>query len=128
MKSGKIETCNLKSAPTFAAIFLLNKTSIKIMMDRLPDFMYQNQSGDDPCQSITASFELLPSLRLRILIPKNNLPPTAIQYYFADQQFVMPVDFELPVELLREIGIDYYRIHAGVYQVQENNEYIMVDV
>ena len=40
----------------------------------------------------------------------------------------MPFDFELPEDLLRHLGIDYYRIHTGVYKTQEDNEYIMVDV
>jgi len=98
------------------------------MTGALPSFTYSSRSGKNFCWSIAASFILLPSRRMRILIPKKNLPPTAIQYYFADQQFVMPFDFELPEDLLRHLGIDYYRIHTGVYRIQEDNEYIMVDV
>lgn len=40
----------------------------------------------------------------------------------------MPFDFDLPEDLLRYLGLDYYRINTGVYKIQDDGEYIIVDV
>lgn len=39
----------------------------------------------------------------------------------------MSTPFELPSDLLKVLGIDYYRIAPGNYPIQEDHEYITVD-
>ena len=80
------------------------------------------------CPSYSAFFRLLPDRRLRIHFLKRELSPIAIQSYFGGGQFVMPFPFELPPELLKSLGIEKYRIHSGVYMIQEDKEHIMVDL
>ncbi len=40
----------------------------------------------------------------------------------------MPSPFELPADLLKMLGIDYYNILSGAYLVQEDHEYYILDV
>lgn len=86
------------------------------------------RTQNNTCPSFRAFFRLLPDRRLRIFFLKRGLSPAIIRYYFGNGQFIMPSPFDLPCDLLKTLGLDYYRIQAGAYSVQEDTEFLMVDV
>lgn len=87
-----------------------------------------NRTKKNSCPSFRAFFRLLPDRRIRIFFLKRGLPPSHIRFYFRNGQFLMPTHFDLPVDLLKSLGMEHYRIQAGAYVIQEDTEYIMVDV
>lgn len=84
-------------------------------------------SRQPACPSYKAFFGLLPDRKVRIFFLKRSLSSAAIQYYFGEGHFIMSTPFELPSDLLKVLGIDYYRIAPGNYPIQEDHEYITVD-
>ncbi len=87
-----------------------------------------NRFNHSTCPSFNAFFRLLPNRRVRIYFLKRDLPPAVVRNYFGNGQFVMPSPFELPADLLKMLGIDYYNILSGAYLVQEDHEYYILDV
>jgi len=85
-------------------------------------------SMNTSCPTYKAFFRVTPDRRVRIFFVKRELTAKVIRCYFGSGQFFMSDSFELPVELLKSLGLDYYKINSGAYPVLEDNEYIMVDV
>jgi len=79
------------------------------------------------CPSYKAYFRLTPESRVRIFFLKRHLPSEVIQRHFANGHFEMPFTFELPSIVLHKLGIEYYKIHSGLYPVQEDHDFIRVD-
>ena len=87
-----------------------------------------SQPGHTSCRPVPATIQMLTNRRLRILFLKKQRSPAVLHVHFGNQQFVMPVDFDVPLEVLTFLGLGQYRNHSGVYQVHEDHDYIMVDV
>jgi len=80
------------------------------------------------CPVLPITYRLLPNQRVRLYFPKGILPPAVMQQQFGHGQFVMHAPIELPIGVLKRLGIGAYTIRAGTYSVQESEDYVMVDV
>lgn len=80
------------------------------------------------CPVLPITYRLLSNQRIRLYFPKGVLPPAVMQQQFGHGQFVMNAPIDLPPGVLRRLGIGAYTIQAGTYAVQENENYVMVDV
>lgn len=80
------------------------------------------------CPSSKAYFKLLPNKRVRIYFSKQSMSADLLKFHFANKQFVVATPLELPAEILKQLGIDYYAVSSGVYQVYEDTSFMMIDV
>jgi hypothetical protein len=79
------------------------------------------------CPAFKAYFRLSPDKRLRVFFLKRQIPLFLLKEHFGSGHFEMPTPFDLPVELLRYLGIEQYRIPSGKYPVVEDSDFIRVD-
>lgn len=79
------------------------------------------------CPAYNAYFRLSPDKRLRVFFLKRQIPPILLKEHFGNGHFEMPAALDLPIDLLRYLGIDQYRIHSGKYPIYEDNDFIRVD-
>ena len=79
------------------------------------------------CPTYRAFLRLTPDSRVRVFFLKRHLPYELIQRHFGKGHFEMPYSLELPAVVLLKLGIESYKIHSGVYPIQEYSDYISVD-
>ncbi len=80
------------------------------------------------CPSFKSYFRLMPNQRVRIFFVKRNMPAEVQKYQFGQGRFIMPDAIDLPPDVLKRLGITFYRIHSGYYPVLENEHFIMIDL
>lgn len=78
------------------------------------------------CASFRAYFRLSPEKRVQVFFVKRNLPNEILFRHFGNGYFEMPFAYELPGFILKRLGLDYYKIQAGMYPVQEDCHFIKV--
>lgn len=80
------------------------------------------------CTSTKAYFRLRPNRKIRLFIEKHHVPPGFRLQYFNAGLFEIPEPIELPAFVLAQLGISYYCIQTGHYQVTEHMNYFVIDL
>jgi hypothetical protein len=80
------------------------------------------------CPSFKAYFRLTQEKRVRVFFPKKHLPLEVRQLHFGEGVFSMSCSIELPSIILLKLGIEYYKIHPGLYPIQEDHDFFKVDL
>lgn len=86
-----------------------------------------HSAKEQRCPAYKAYFRLTADSRVRMFFPKRHLPPEVIQRHFGKGQFEMPFPYDLPTVVLLKLGIESYKIHTGLYPIQEDRDFIKID-
>jgi hypothetical protein len=57
---------------------------------------------------------------------KSALPADVLDYHFANGVFEAPIDYILPADVCKQLGVDKFTIRAGKYKVTEANGVLLI--
>lgn len=97
------------------------------MFNQNPSVARPATEQESGCVATNAFFSVLPDKRVRLSLAKKTLSPLTRHTYFKNGVFEVVEPFDLPPTLLKNLGVDYFRIQPGNYPVYEDARYLIID-
>lgn len=78
------------------------------------------------CNYANALVRMAPNNKLSMSFLKSSMKTCTVEKYFKSSFFVMDEPFQVPQEVLFQIGLSQYHIETGQYEITEFKQYFEV--